>query len=212
MPRARPEGWMFDKRELEKLRQALDRWEQSTLPQSLASMPEQRGRFARTSSNSLQRLYTPLDIADLDYPQDLGFPGDLPFTRGVPPTLYRSRPWTMRQYAGYGSAAETNRRFHYLLSQGQTGLSVAFDLPTQIGYDADHAQARAEVGRVGVAISSLDDMADLFQDIPLVLYLAVGERQGVPSERLGGTVQNDILKEFIARGTYIFPPGPSLRL
>ena len=220
---------MFDKRELEKLRQALERWEQSTLPQSLASMPEQRGRFSRTSSNSLQRLYTPLDIADLDYPQDLGFPGDLPFTRGVHPTLYRSRPWTMRQYAGYGSAAETNQRFHYLLSQGQTGLSVAFDLPTQIGYDADDPLAEGEVGRVGVSISCLEDMQQLFQGIPLgevstsmtinapaaillAMYIAVAKKQGVEPSRLRGTVQNDILKEYIARGTYIFPPGPAMRL
>jgi methylmalonyl-CoA mutase N-terminal domain/subunit len=185
--------------------------------------------FADSSGEPLERLHTPADTAAIDYVRDLGFPGEFPFTRGVQPTMYRGRLWTMRQYAGFGSAAETNRRFRYLLEHGQGGLSVAFDLPTQMGYDADHEMARSEAGKVGVAISSVADMAALFEAIPLdrvstsmtinatasillCLYLAVAERQGVGPERLAGTVQNDILKEYIARGTYVFPPGPSMRL
>ena len=220
---------MYNKRQLEKLRQALDEWEETTLRQSLASMPERKRSFAHPSSDLLQRLYTPLDTADLDYQQDLGLPGEFPHTRGVHPTMYRSRPWTMRQYAGYASAAETNRRFHYLLEQGQTGLSVAFDLPTQIGYDADDPLAEGEVGRVGVSISCLEDMQRLFQGIPLAevstsmtinapaaillaMYIAIAKKQGVDPSVLRGTIQNDILKEYIARGTYIFPPGPAMRL
>jgi methylmalonyl-CoA mutase N-terminal domain/subunit len=220
---------MFDQRQLERLRQALDTWEETTLQQSLATVPERKRSLAHSSSESLQRLYTPLDIADLDYQQDLGFPGEFPHTRGAHPTMYRSRPWTMRQYAGYASAAETNRRFLYLLEQGQTGLSVAFDLPTQIGYDADDPMAEGEVGRVGVSISCLEDMQRLFQDIPLAevstsmtinapaaillsMYIAAAKKQGVDPSVLRGTIQNDILKEYIARGTYIFPPGPAMRL
>jgi methylmalonyl-CoA mutase N-terminal domain/subunit len=209
--------------------QARREWEERTLKPSLARARERPGPFADSAGAPVDRLHTPADTAGLDYVRDLGFPGELPFTRGVQPTMYRGRLWTMRQYAGFGSAAETNRRFRYLLEQGQSGLSVAFDLPTQMGYDADHEMARSEVGKVGVAISSLEDMAALFEAIPLdrvstsmtinstasillCLYMAVGERQGVPSERLSGTVQNDILKEYIARGTYVFPPGPSMRL
>ena len=220
---------MFDQRQLERLRQALDTWEETTLQQSLATVPERKRGLAHSSSESLQRLYTPLDIADQDYQQNLGFPGDFPYTRGLHPTMYRSRPWTMRQYAGYASAAETNRRFLYLLEQGQTGLSVAFDLPTQIGYDADDPMAEGEVGRVGVSISCLEDMQRLFQDIPLAevstsmtinapaaillsMYIAAAKKQGVDPSVLRGTIQNDILKEYIARGTYIFPPGPAMRL
>ncbi|HLH27051.1 MAG TPA: methylmalonyl-CoA mutase family protein [Chloroflexota bacterium] len=174
-------------------------------------------------------LYTPDDLPDFDYDARLGYPGEYPFTRGVQPTMYRGRLWTMRQYAGYASAEESNRRYRYLLAQGQTGLSVAFDLPTQLGYDADHPLAEGEVGKVGVSICSLDDMAQLLDAIPLdrvstsmtinatapillALYVAVGKRQGVPLGRLAGTVQNDILKEYAARGTYIYPPGPSIRL
>jgi methylmalonyl-CoA mutase N-terminal domain/subunit len=176
----------------------------------------------------VKRLYTPLDLTG-EYRDRLGFPGEYPFTRGIQPTMYRGRLWTMRQYAGFGTAEETNRRFRYLLEQGQTGLSVAFDLPTQIGYDSDAPEAYGEVGKVGVAIDSLEDMERLLDGIPLdrvstsmtinataaillSMYVAVGERQGVPPEKLSGTVQNDILKEYIARGTYIFPPGPSMRL
>src|SRR6266540_4312849 len=175
------------------------------------------------------RLYTPLDIDGLNYEQDLGFPGEYPFTRGVQPTMYRGRFWTMRQYAGFATAEETNKRFRYLLEQGQTGLSVAFDLPTQMGYDSDAREAEGEVGRVGVSISSLDDFGRLMDGIPLervttsmtinataaillAMYVATAKRQGAALEQIGGTTQNDILKEYIARGTYIFPPRPSMRL
>ncbi len=209
--------------------QARREWEERTLKPSLARAAERPGPFADSSGAPLERLHTPADTAAVDYARDLGFPGEFPYTRGVQPTMYRGRLWTMRQYAGFGSATETNQRFRYLLEQGQSGLSVAFDLPTQMGYDADHEVARSEVGKVGVAISSVEDMAALFEAIPLdrvstsmtinstasillCLYMAVGERQGVPSERLSGTVQNDILKEYIARGTYVYPPGPSMRL
>jgi methylmalonyl-CoA mutase N-terminal domain/subunit len=203
-------------------------WEARLLKPGLAK-GERKGLFATSGGAPVAPLYTPADVRGEDYLRDLGFPGQPPFTRGVQPTMYRGRLWTMRQYAGFGSAAATNRRYRYLLAQGQTGLSVAFDLPTQMGYDADDAMARSEVGKVGVAISALPDMLDLFDGIPLdrvstsmtinatasillCLYIALGERQGVPSEHLSGTVQNDILKEYIARGTYIFPPAPSLRI
>jgi methylmalonyl-CoA mutase N-terminal domain/subunit len=209
--------------------QARREWEERTLKPSLARSPERPGPFADSSGAPVERLHTPADTAAVDYVRDLGFPGEFPYTRGVQPTMYRGRLWTMRQYAGFGSATETNQRFRYLLEQGQSGLSVAFDLPTQMGYDADHEVARSEVGKVGVAISSVEDMAALFDAIPLdrvstsmtinstasillCLYMAVGERQGVPSDRLSGTVQNDILKEYIARGTYVYPPSPSMRL
>jgi methylmalonyl-CoA mutase N-terminal domain/subunit len=209
--------------------QARREWEERTLKPSLARAAERPGPFADSSGAPVERLHTPADTAAMDYVRDLGFPGEFPYTRGVQPTMYRGRLWTMRQYAGFGSATETNQRFRYLLEQGQSGLSVAFDLPTQMGYDADHEVARSEVGKVGVAISSVEDMAALFEAIPLdrvstsmtinstasillCLYMAVGERQGVPSERLSGTVQNDILKEYIARGTYVYPPGSSMRL
>src|SRR5574341_612515 len=177
----------------------------------------------------VNRVYIPLDLADHDYLKDLGFPGSYPYTRGVRPTMYRSRLWTMREYAGYGTAEETNRRFHFLIEQGQTGLSVAFDLPTQLGYDADDPMAVGEVGKVGVAIDSLADMEALLRGIPLdrvsvsmtinataaillAMYVVVAEGQGVSRDKISGTLQNDILKEYIARGTYIFPPGPSMRL
>jgi methylmalonyl-CoA mutase, N-terminal domain len=209
--------------------EARGQWERRTLKQALGRSPERPGPFADSSGAPLERLHTPADVDGVDYVRDLGFPGEFPFTRGVQPTMYRGRLWTMRQYSGFGSATETNRRFRYLLEQGQGGLSVAFDLPTQMGYDADHEMARSEVGKVGVAISSVEDMAALFEAIPLdrvstsmtinatasillCLYMAVAERQGVASERLSGTVQNDILKEYVARGTYVFPPGPSMRL
>jgi methylmalonyl-CoA mutase, N-terminal domain len=209
--------------------QARREWEERTLKPSLARSPDRPVPFADSSGAPVERVHTPADTAAVDYVRDLGFPGEFPYTRGVQPTMYRGRFWTMRQYAGFGSATETNQRFRYLLEQGQSGLSVAFDLPTQMGYDADHEVARSEVGKVGVAISSVEDMAALFDAIPLdrvstsmtinstasillCLYMAVGERQGVPSDRLSGTVQNDILKEYIARGTYVYPPGPSMRL
>ncbi|MBI4014219.1 MAG: methylmalonyl-CoA mutase [Candidatus Rokubacteria bacterium] len=210
------------------IEEARGRWEESTLRPTLRRAPE-RARFETSWGAAVPVVSTPAEVTGLDYLQDLGFPGEYPFTRGVQPTMYRGRLWTMRQYAGFGTAAETNRRFRYLLDQGQTGLSVAFDLPTQMGYDADAPAARSEVGRVGVSIGTVEDMAELFAGIPLdrvttsmtinataaillVLYVAVAERQGVPAATLGGTVQNDILKEYVARGTYIFPPGPSMRL
>lgn len=195
----------------------------------LSRQPEMKEVFTTGGGIPLERLYTPLDLENLDYCRDLGFPGSYPFTRGVQPTMFRGRFWTMRQYAGFATAAESNARYRYLLQQGQTGLSVAFDLPTQIGYDSDHPMARGEVGKVGVAIDSLADMETLFKEIPLgkastsmtinapaavllAMYIAVGEKQGVGPGELSGTIQNDILKEYIARGTYIFPPKPSMRL
>ncbi len=210
------------------LASAYRRWEEQTLGPALRKNAERRAPFETSSGIPLERVYLPSD-ADPDYADQLGLPGEYPFTRGIQPTLYRGRFWTMRQYAGYASAEESNRRYKYLLAHGQTGLSVAFDLPTQIGYDADDPLAVGEVGRVGVSISSIEDMAALFDGIPLdtvstsmtinapaaillALYIAVAKRQGVESQRLRGTVQNDILKEYIARGTYIFPPAPSMRL
>lgn len=203
-------------------------WEQTTLEKTLRRFPERRERFETLSGIPVERLYTPADV-ESDYLTGLGFPGQPPFTRGVQPTMYRGRFWTMRQYAGYASAEESNRRYKYLLEQGQTGLSVAFDLPTQVGYDSDHPLAEGEVGKVGVAISSLEDMETLFAGIPLdkvstsmtinapaavllAMYVAVAKKQGVEPARLRGTIQNDILKEYVARGTYIFPPRPSMRL
>ena len=212
----------------EKTNQELQRWEKTTLQRTLSRFPERDSEFTTESSLSIKRVYTPADV-QTEYLPDLGFPGEFPLTRGVQPTMYRGRLWTMRQYAGFGSASETNARYKYLLEQGQTGLSVAFDLPTQIGYDSDDPVATGEVGKVGVAISSLEDVERLFDGIPLdrvstsmtinapaavllSMYIAVGKKQGIDSGRLRGTVQNDILKEYIARGTYIYPPGPSMRL
>jgi len=209
--------------------EARRQWEERALKPALGRTPDRAAPFADSGGAPLERLHTPADVEQTDYLRDLGFPGEFPFTRGVQPTMYRGRLWTMRQYAGFGSATETNRRFRYLLEQGQSGLSVAFDLPTQMGYDGDHEMARSEVGKVGVAISSVEDMAALLEALPLdrvstsmtinatasillCLYIAVAERQGVPAERLSGTVQNDILKEYVARGTYVFPPTPSMRL
>ncbi len=203
-------------------------WEQTTLAASMRKTPERAPAFATSSGIPLERLYLPDDITP-EYVSRVGFPGEYPYTRGVQPTMYRGRLWTMRQYAGYASAEESNARYRFLLAQGQGGLSVAFDLPTQIGYDADDPLALGEVGKVGVSISCLDDMARLFESIPLdqvstsmtinapaaillAMYIAVGKRQGVEPGALRGTVQNDILKEYIARGTYIFPPAPSMRL
>jgi len=206
-----------------------DRWRAGPRATALEGAPERRERFETSSGIEVRDLYAPSDVAGLDEDRDLGRPGEFPFTRGVQPTMYRSRLWTMRQYAGFATAEETNRRFRYLLEQGQTGLSVAFDLPTQMGYDSDAPEAAGEVGRVGVPISSLADMETLFDRIPLgdvstsmtinstaatlvALYVAAAERQGVARDRLSGTVQNDILKEYIARGTWIYPPRPSMRL
>jgi methylmalonyl-CoA mutase N-terminal domain/subunit len=208
------------------LHDEVQRWENETLKPAVKRFPERRDHFETSSGIELQEIYLPHDF---DYIGQLGFPGEFPFTRGVQPTMYRGRLWTMRQYAGYASASESNARYRYLLEQGQTGLSVAFDLPTQIGYDSDHPLALGEVGKVGVAISSLDDMRTLLDQIPLdrvstsmtinapaaillAMYIAVGKEQGVEPKQLRGTIQNDILKEYIARGTYIFPPEPSMRL
>ncbi len=208
---------------------ARDAWRETLRTKARAAAPERRERFETSSGIEIRDLYTPADTAGLDEDHDLGRPGEFPFTRGVQPTMYRSRFWTMRQYAGFATAEETNRRFRYLLEQGQTGLSVAFDLPTQMGYDSDAPAAEGEVGRVGVPISSLADMAVLLDGLPLgdvstsmtinatapillALYVAAAEAQGVPRASIAGTTQNDILKEYIARGTYIYPPRPSMRL
>ncbi len=220
---------MDKKDRLTAVRRALDDWQTKVLEPALTRTPERTNVFRTNSGIDVKRLYTPLDLADHDYLERPGFPGSYPYTRGARPAMYRSRLWTMREYAGYGTAEETNRRFHFLLEQGQTGLSVAFDLPTQLGYDADDTMAVGEVGRVGVIINSLADMETLLRGIPLdrvsvsmtinataaillAMYVVVAKRRGIASEQLTGTIQNDILKEYIARGTYIFPPGPSMRL
>ena len=205
-----------------------EQWEAETVAKALTKGPERRTVFETTSGIPVERLYTPEDAAG-GYEERLGYPGQYPFTRGIQPTMYRGRFWTMRQYAGFATAEESNKRYRYLLEQGQTGLSIAFDLPTQIGYDSDDPMAHGEVGKVGVAIDSLADMEVLFQGIPLdkvsssmtinapaavllAFYIAAAEKQGVPASALKGTIQNDILKEYAARGTYIFPPAPSMRL
>jgi len=210
-------------------RRRRDQWEAELLGPALARTPERRNDFSTASGIPVERVYTPEDAGAVNYEHEIGYPGAFPFTRGIYPTMYRGRLWTMRQYGGYAGAEESNRRYKYLLAQGQTGLSVAFDLPTQMGYDSDHPLAEAEVGKVGVAIDSLADMEVLLDGIPLdrvstsmtinatapillCMYIAVAERQGVAPDRLDGTTQNDILKEYIARGTYIYAPGPSLRL
>jgi methylmalonyl-CoA mutase N-terminal domain/subunit len=220
---------MFDEKELEKVKSAKEKWEQGALQKTLSKAPERKPQFTSISGMPAERLYTPADATGTDYNRDLGYPGEFPFTRGVQPTMYRGRFWTMRQYAGFGNAKESNQRYRYLLDQGQTGLSVAFDLPTQAGYDSDHALSMGEVGKVGVAIDSLADMRVLFDQIPLdkvttsmtinapatvllAMYLAIAEEQGVPFDKVGGTVQNDVLKEIICRGQYIYPPKPSMRL
>lgn len=220
---------MWKEESIERIKKAEEEWEQRTLSKVLNRFPERREKFETSSGIEIKRLYTPLDLEDFDYSEKLGFPGEYPFTRGIQPTMYRGRLWTMRQYAGFATAEESNKRYKYLLEQGQTGLSVAFDLPTQIGYDSDHPLAEGEVGKVGVAIDSLQDMETLFDGIPLdkvstsmtinapaavllAMYIAVAEKQGVSPDKLDGTIQNDILKEYVARGTYIFPIEPSMRL
>jgi len=204
-------------------------WEEKTLNPTLAKSPERMAEFTTVSGYPIRRLYTPADLADWDAERDLGFPGEPPYTRGIHSTMHRGRLWTMRQFAGFGSAEDTNKRFRYLLEQGQTGLSVAFDLPTLMGYDSDHLLSQGEVGKCGVAISSLADMEVLFDQIPLAdvttsmtinspaaviwaMYLAVAEKQGADWKNIGGTIQNDILKEYIAQKEYIYPPEPSMRL
>ncbi len=220
---------MYDQQQLDELQRALDQWEKTSLSKALKSLPERAEEFITTSSEPINRLYTPLDVADKDYASALGLPGEYPFTRGVHPTLHRSKLWTMRMFAGFGTAEETNARFKYLLEQGQTGLSVAFDLATLMGYDTDQPEALGEFGKCGVAVSSLKDMELLFDGIPLdqvstsmtinspaaiiwAMYLATAENRGIRLDQLRGTIQNDILKEFIAQKEFIFPPEPSMRL
>ncbi|WP_148413530.1 methylmalonyl-CoA mutase [Haloferax sp. KTX1] len=220
---------MFDPDELEEIREAKAEWEDETLGPTLDRFGERKEEFTTdTGGNVVERLYTP-DDADVDYDEDVGFPGEKPYTRGVYPTMHRGRLWTMRQYAGFGTAAETNERFRYLIDNGSSGLSLAFDLPTQMGYDSDAMMAAGEVGKSGVAIDSLHDMETVFDGIDLgevstsmtinapaavllAMYVALGDKQGVPREELRGTIQNDIMKEYIARNLYIFPPEPSMRL
>ncbi len=219
----------FDKDALKKIKEAEREWEERVVKPLISKRPERKERFMTDDGFEIKRTYTPADLGDWHYMERLSFPGEYPFTRGVYATMYRGRFWTMRQYAGFGTAEESNKRYKYLLAQGQTGLSVAFDLPTQIGYDSDHPLAEGEVGKVGVAIDSLWDMRILFDGIPLdrvstsmtinstaanllAMYILVAEEQGVKPGQLRGTVQNDILKEYISRGTYIFPPQPSMRL
>ncbi|MCX5973188.1 MAG: methylmalonyl-CoA mutase family protein [Coprothermobacterota bacterium] len=213
----------------EELKKQKERWSQTTLKAFVSKTPERQTKFLTASSEAVEPLYTPLDAGSDEYCLSQGFPGQYPFTRGIYPNMYRGRLWTMRQYAGFGTAQQSNERYKYLLANGQTGLSVAFDLPTQIGYDSSQSLAEGEVGKVGVAIDSLFDMEILFGGIPLdqvstsmtinapagvllAMYLAVALKQGVPCTELRGTIQNDILKEYVARGTYIFPPKPSMRL
>jgi methylmalonyl-CoA mutase N-terminal domain/subunit len=220
---------MSERESYEGIARALSDWERSTFARSTARQSERRERFITTSSEPVACMYTPLDLGDFDYLRDLGFPGEFPYTRGIHPTMYRGRLWTMRMFAGFGTAEETNQRFRYLLDQGQTGLSVAFDLPTLMGYDTDAPQALGEFGKCGVAVSCLKDMEALFADIPLekvstsmtinspaaavwAMYIAAAEKQGVRPDQLRGTIQNDILKEYIAQKEYIFPPEASMRL
>jgi methylmalonyl-CoA mutase N-terminal domain/subunit len=219
---------MNNEKKQKDIKSAAEEWNQKTA-ELVAKRPERKQHFETLSGIPTERVYTPLAQEDSDYLENLGFPGDFPYTRGVQPTMYRGRFWTMRQYAGFASAEESNERYKYLLEHGQTGLSVAFDLPTQIGYDSDHPLAQGEVGKVGVAIDSLADMEALFDGIPLdkvstsmtinapaaillAMYIETAEKQQVPTTKLKGTIQNDILKEYAARGTYIFPPGPSMRI
>jgi methylmalonyl-CoA mutase N-terminal domain/subunit len=220
---------MIDKKELEQVKKGKENWEAGTLGKVLSKRGERKEVFTSISGIPIERLYTPEDVQDMDYEKDLSFPGEYPFTRGVQPTMYRGRFWTMRQYAGFGSAKETNARYRYLLEQGQTGLSVAFHLPTQAGYDSDHPLSMGEVGKVGAAIDSIEDMRVLFSEIPLdkvtvsmtinaaatvllSMYLSLAEEQGIPFDKIGGTIQNDVLKEIICRGQYIYPPVPTMRL
>jgi methylmalonyl-CoA mutase N-terminal domain/subunit len=220
---------VFDQKKLDEIRRGRDKWQESTLCQTTDKRPERKKEFTTTSGEPVNRLYTPADLSDLDYMRDLGFPGEYPHTRGVHATGHRGKLWTMRMFAGFGTAEETNQRYKYLLEQGQTGLSVAFDLPTLYGYDTDAPEALGEFGKCGVAVSSLSDMEILLDGLPLdqittsmtinspaaviwAMYIAAAEQRGVAKEKLGGTIQNDILKEYIAQKEYIFPPEPSMRL
>jgi methylmalonyl-CoA mutase N-terminal domain/subunit len=220
---------MSDKEKINEIAKERERWEKTTLPKWIGQSPERKSEFRNHSGTLIKRVYTPEDIKDLDYMRDLGFPGEYPFTRGVHATMHRGRLWTMRQFSGYGTAEQTNQRFKYLLKEGETGLSIAFDYPSIRGYDSDHPFSKGEVGICGVAVSSFKDMEVLFNGIPLdkvttsmtingpaamllAMYMAVGDKQGVPREKLGGTTQNDVLKEYFAQKLIIFPPKPSLKL
>lgn len=221
---------MFDPDDLAQIREHQESWENETLDPVLDRFGERKDTFTTdTEGQDVKRLYTPDELSDTAYENDIGFPGEEPYTRGVYPTMYRGRLWTMRQYAGFGTPTETNERYHYLLENGQTGLSMAFDLPTQMGYNSDAAMAEGEVGKSGVAIDTLADMETVFEGIPLdevstsmtinapasvllAMYIAIGDKQGVPRDELRGTIQNDLLKEYIARNTYIYPPEPSMRI
>jgi len=220
---------MYDPKKVAQLKENIAKWEAGTLKKSISRFPERQDRFITTSSEEIKRLYTPADIPDFDYERDLGLPGEYPFTRGVHPTMHRGKLWTMRMFAGFGTAEETNARFKYLLGEGQTGLSIAFDLPTLMGYDTDAPESLGEFGKCGVGISSLRDMEILLDGIPLdkvstsmtinspaaiiwAMYIVAAEKKGVDRAKLRGTLQNDILKEYIAQKEYIFPPEPSMRL
>ncbi|ELY96494.1 methylmalonyl-CoA mutase large subunit [Natrialba chahannaoensis JCM 10990] len=220
---------MFDQEEIDQIRDQRERWTEETLEPTLESHGERQDRFATVSNHEVDRLYTPEDIADLEYDEDLGFPGEPPYTRGPYPTMYRGRTWTMRQFAGFGTAEETNERFHYLIDQGQTGLSTAFDMPSLMGIDSDHRMSEGEVGKEGVAVDTLRDMEILFDGIDIgevstsftinpsaaviyAMYIALADQQDVPREKIRGTLQNDMLKEFIAQKEWVVPPKPSLEV
>ena len=220
---------MYERPMTERIQSAVKLWESTDVQHAQARLPERHDPFTTISGAAVERLYTPADVAQLDYERDLGLPGCYPFTRGIHPTGYRAKPWTMRMFAGFGTAEETNARFKYLLSQGQTGLSIAFDLPTLYGYDSDAPEAIGEFGKCGVAVSSLADMEVLLDGIPLdrvttsmtinspaaiiwAMVIAAAEKRGIPRAALGGTIQNDILKEYIAEKEFLFPPAPSMRL
>ncbi|MEM4729044.1 MAG: methylmalonyl-CoA mutase family protein [Thermoplasmata archaeon] len=220
---------MYDRKALEEIREHRRKWEETTLRESLSRAPERRERFVTTSSKEVNRIYAPDDLEGFDYMKKLGFPGEYPLTRGIHPTMYRGQLWTMREFSGFGTAEDTNKRFKYLLAHGETGLSIAFHLPTIYGYDSDHAFSKGEIGKCGVAIDSLKDFEILFSGIPmdrvttsmtinapasvlLSMYIAVAKQQGVSPKVISGTIQNDILKEYMAQKSYIFPPRPSMRL
>ncbi|MEE9224248.1 MAG: methylmalonyl-CoA mutase family protein, partial [Thermoplasmata archaeon] len=220
---------MYDKSKLEEIESEFQRWRKECLDKSIETLPERDRPFFTTSSVPIDRLYTPLDLKDFDYAEKLGMPGEYPFTRGVHPTLYRSKLWTMRMFSGFGTAEETNKRYKYLLHHGETGLSVAFDFPTLYGHDTDNPKSEGEFGKCGVAISSLKDMEILFDGIPVdkistsmtingpapivwAFYIGMAENKGISPTQISGTIQNDILKEYIAQKSYIFPPEPSMRL
>jgi methylmalonyl-CoA mutase N-terminal domain/subunit len=220
---------VYGRKKKETVRDRRKRWERERLKSRLSRIPERLRRFSTVSDEEISSLYTPADLEEIDFLKETGFPGEYPYTRGVQPSMYRGRLWTMRQFSGFGSAEDTNARYHYLLGQGQTGLSVAFHFPTLMGYDSDHARARGEVGMCGVAVDSLRDMEIIFHGIPLdrittsmtinapaaillAMYIAVAEQQGVSPRKIGGTIQNDILKEYIAQHSWIFPPDPSMRI